>query len=61
MQLFIGLDESLSKTAACLLDEHGRVNREVKIASEPEALVKFATEQPGQITAIGLEAGPPSQ
>jgi len=61
MKLFIGLDVSLAKTAACVLDEHGRIIKEVEVASEPEALAKFAKEQPGEIAAIGLEAGPLSQ
>jgi transposase len=61
MKLFIGLDVSLAKTAACVLDEHGRIIRETEIASEPEALALFAKEQPGEIAAIGLEAGPLSQ
>ncbi len=61
MKLFIGLDVSFAKTAACMLDEHGRIVREAEIASDPEALAKFATEQPGEIAVIGLEAGPLSQ
>ena len=29
MRLFVGLDVSLAKTAACVLDEHGRIVKEV--------------------------------
>ncbi len=61
LKLFIGLDVSLAKTAACVLDEHGRIVREAEVASDPEALAKFAKEQPGEIAVIGLEAGPLSQ
>ncbi|MBP1807523.1 IS110 family transposase [Rubellimicrobium aerolatum] len=61
MKLFVGLDVSLSKTAACVLDEHGRIVKEVEVASEPEAIVRFAGELEGTIAAIGLEAGPLSQ
>jgi transposase len=61
MRLFVGLDVSLAKTAACVLDEHGRIVKEVEVASEPEAIVRFAGELEGTIAAIGLEAGPLSQ
>lgn len=61
MRLFVGLDVSLAKTAACVLDEHGRIVKEVEVASEPEAIVRFAGELDGTIAAIGLEAGPLSQ
>ncbi len=61
MKLFIGLDVSLAKTAVCVLDEHGRIVREAETSSDPEALARFAKDQPGEIAAIGLEAGPLSQ
>lgn len=61
MKLFIGLDVSLAKTAVCVLSEHGKIIREADVASEPEALAQFVKGQPGEIAAIGLEAGPLSQ
>src|SRR5699024_8986232 len=61
MKLFIGLDVSLAKTAVCVLDEHGRIVKEAETPSDPEALAQFAKDQPGEIAAIGLEAGPLSQ
>ena len=61
MKLFIGLDVSLAKTAVCVVSEHGRIVKEAEVASEPEALVRFAGELEGTIAAIGLEAGPLSQ
>lgn len=61
MKLFIGLDVSLAKTAVCVLSKHGRIVREAEVASDPEALAQFARRQPGDIVAIGLEAGPLSQ
>lgn len=61
MKLFIGLDVSLAKTAVCVLDEHGRIVKEAETSSDPEALAQFAKDQPGEIAAIGLEAGPLSQ
>lgn len=61
MKLFIGLDVSLAKTAVCVLSAHGEIIREAEVASEPEALALFVNGQPGEIVAIGLEAGPLSQ
>lgn len=39
MKLFVGMDVSLSASAVCVLSEHGKVVEEVKVASEPAALV----------------------
>lgn len=61
MKLFVGLDVSLAKTAVCVLTEHGRIIREVDVASEPEPLITLLKELDGAIEAIGLEAGPLSQ
>ena len=61
MDLFIGLDVSLATTAACVLDEHGKVLKELKVDSEPEALIAFLRELAGSAALIGLEAGPLSQ
>ena len=58
MDLFIGLDVSLATTAACVLDEHGKVLKELKVDSEPEALIAFLRELAGSAALIGLEAGP---
>lgn len=61
MQLFVGLDVSLAKTALCVVSEHGRIVLEAEIASEPEPLTAWLTALDGAISAIGLEAGPLSQ
>lgn len=61
MKLFVGLDVSLAKTAICVISEHGKIQREAEVASEPEALARWIGEQNGTIAAIGLEAGPLSQ
>src|ERR1019366_7907855 len=47
--------------SVCIVDDAGRLVREVKVASEPEALLQvlMAPDQPFQ--RIGLEAGPLSQ
>src|SRR5258708_16239254 len=38
---FAGLDVSLEETAICIVDDAGRIVREARAASEPEALVAF--------------------
>ena len=37
MDHFAGLDVSVKATSVCIVDETGRIVREVKLASEPEA------------------------
>ena len=39
MDHFVGLDVSVKKTSVCVVDDTGRIVREVKVASEPEALL----------------------
>jgi hypothetical protein len=36
---FAGLDVSVKETSVCIVDETGRIVREVKVASEPDALL----------------------
>jgi hypothetical protein len=58
MNYFAVLDESVKNTSVCILDEMGKVVREVKVASEPEALVVVLKNFAYQFKRIGLEAGP---
>jgi transposase len=60
MDHFAGLDVSVKDTSVCIVDETGRIVREVKVASEPEALLAVLTN-PAHLKRIGLEAGPLSQ
>jgi transposase len=39
MEHFAGLDISVKETSVCIVDDTGRIVREVKAASEPEALL----------------------
>ena len=39
MDYFAGLDVSVKETSVCIVDDAGRMVREVKVASEPEALL----------------------
>lgn len=61
MDLFIALDVSLASTALCALNAHGKVVKEAKVDSEPEALIAALRALAGNIVAVGLEAGPLSQ
>ena len=61
MEHFAGLDVSVKETSVCVVDDTGRIVREVKVASEPEALLAALTNGAYRFKRIGLEAGPPSQ
>jgi len=61
MDHFAGLDASVKETSVCIVDEAGRIVREVKVASEPEALLKVLGNPAYRCRRIGLEAGPLSQ
>ena len=61
MDHFAGLDVSVKATSVCIVDDTGRMVREVKVASEPEALVPVLTNPLYRFKRIGLEAGPLSQ
>ena len=37
MDHFAGLDVSVKETSICIVDDAGKIVREVKVASEPEA------------------------
>jgi transposase len=61
MDHFSGLDVSVKETSVCIVDDTGRIVREVKVASEPEALLQVLTNPTYHFKRIGLEAGPLSQ
>ena len=39
MEHYAGIDVSLESSSVCVVDAAGRVVREAKVASEPEALI----------------------
>ena len=39
MDHFAGLDVSVKETSVCIVDDTSKIIREVKVASEPEALL----------------------
>src|SRR6516164_9045738 len=61
MDHFAGLDVSVKETSVCIVDEMGKIVREVKVASEPEALLAVLSNAAYHFKRIGLEAGPLSQ
>jgi transposase len=61
MNYFAGLDVSVKNTSVCIVDEMGKIVREVKVASEPEALLVVLKNLASPFKRIGLEAGPLSQ
>ena len=61
MDYFAGLDVSVKETSVCVVDSAGRIVREVKVASEPDALLAVLKTASYHFKRIGLEAGPLSQ
>src|SRR6516225_4369910 len=61
MDYFAGLDVSVKDTSVCIVDSTGKIVREVKVASEPDALRAVLRNPAYDFKRIGLEAGPLSQ
>jgi transposase len=61
MAYFAGLDVSVKETSVCIVDDAGKIVREARVASEPEALLQVLTNSIDRFKRIGLEAGPLSQ
>src|SRR4051812_43500593 len=61
MDHFAGLDVSVKDTSVCIVDDTGKIVREVKVASEPAVLLAVLKNPAYQLKRIGLEAGPLSQ
>ncbi len=61
MDHFAGLDVSVKETSVCIVDDTGEIVREVRVASEPEALLEVMRNPAYHFKRIGLEAGPLSQ
>ena len=56
-----GLDVSVEETSVCILDETGKICREVKVTSHPEDLLRILQDPTWHLDRIGLEAGQLSQ
>jgi hypothetical protein len=53
MDHFAGLDVSVKDTSVCIVDDTGKITREVKVASEPDALLAVLTN-PAYLAAARL-------
>jgi hypothetical protein len=61
MDNFARLDVSVKETSVCIVDDTSKTIREVKVASEPEALLAVLNTPAYHFKRIGLEADPLSQ
>lgn len=58
---YAGIDVSLEASSVCIVDAAGKIVRETKVASDPEALQRHFIAAGFLLKRIGLEAGPLSQ
>ena len=61
MDYYAGIDVSLECSSVCVVDASGKIFREAKVASEPQALIDWFRGLGFGLVRIGLEAGPLSQ
>jgi transposase len=61
MDHYAGIDVSLEYASVCVVDASGKIVREGKVASEPEALIAWFASLGFGLERIGAEAGPLSQ
>ena len=61
MDHYAGIDVSLECSSVCVVEATGKIVREGKVASEPEALIAWFGALGLPLVRIGLEAGPQSQ
>ena len=61
MDYYAGIDVSLEASSVCVVDASGKIVKEAKVSSEPEALIAWFEGLPFELARIGLEAGPLSQ
>jgi transposase len=57
MAYFAGLDVSVKETSVCIVDDAGKIVREVRVASEPEALLQVITNTIYRFKRIGCRNG----
>ncbi len=56
MNYYAGMDVSLEEKAICVVDETGRIVKEMRAASEPQALIVTLEDIGLPMERIGLEA-----
>ena len=57
MDHFAGLDVSVKETSICIVDDAGKIVREVKVASEPEALLAVLKNPPTTSSGLAWKPG----
>lgn len=61
MEHYAGIDVSLELSSVCVVDAKGKIVKEAKVTSDPEALALFFKGLRFEVERIGIEAGPLSQ
>jgi transposase len=61
MDHYAGIDVSLEYSSVCVVDASGKIVREGKVLTEPEALIAWLGSLGFGLLRVGLEAGPFSQ
>src|SRR3974390_2267453 len=61
MKHYAGLDVSVKEPSICIVDETGKICRELKVPSHPEDLLRVLQDPALNLARVGLEAGPLSQ
>jgi transposase len=61
LEYYAGIDVSLDTVSVCIVDGTGKIVREAKVATEPDALVSWFLGLGLVAERIGMEAGPLSQ
>jgi transposase len=57
VEYYVGIDVSLELSSVCVVDGRGKIVKEAKVASEPEALVYFFKELGFPVRARSPVAG----
>jgi hypothetical protein len=58
MQHYVGLDVSVNETSVCIVDKTGKVIREVKVATEPVAILAVSQRSRLPLSALALKRDP---
>ena len=58
VEQYIDIDVSLEESTVCLVDCTGRILKEAKVSSEPEALLYYLAGVDHAVSRLGMEVGP---
>ncbi len=58
MEHYAGIDVSLEYSSVCVVEASGKIVREGKVASEPDALIGWLGSLGYELSRIGLEVAP---